>query len=67
MFNGVLAQMEQYKQTGQMSKELANFFGPQFKMDKFLINALSTSERNKMKDAQKKNDEYQRKLKALEK
>ena len=53
-------EMEKYKETGEMSKELANFFSPSIKMDKFLINAISTNERNKMKDTQKKLVEFAR-------
>ena len=65
MFQNIKAEMEKYKETGEMSKELANFFSPSIKMDKFLINAISTNERNKMKDTQKKLDEQTKKIKEL--
>ena len=54
MFQGIIEEMNKYKETGEMSNELAAFFSPSMKMDKFLVNALSTNERNKIKDSQKK-------------
>ena len=67
MFQGIIEEMNKYKETGEMSKELANFFSPSIKMDKFLVNAISTNERNKMKDSSKKLEDYAKKVKELEK
>ena len=41
MFQNIKNEMEKYKETGDMGKELANFFQSSIKMDKFIINALS--------------------------
>jgi len=37
----MVEEMNKFKETGEMSKELAAFFSPSIKMDKFLVNAIS--------------------------